>query len=105
MTQPPWDVRPASTAVERDWRRLRRAHPELTQKALLYWAHDPWAPNDLVIHPRADLALRQWGSGRNKKSYEQRGFIIGGTTAYFIVVDNTVIITAVIQFLIPDNYV
>jgi hypothetical protein len=106
MTERHWDVRPASKGVGRDWRRLRKAHSQSTLKALSYWANDPYAPNELVISPRGRLSLRQWGSGNNKKSYEQRGFIVAGTTVYFIVVDDipAVIITALIPYLTDRDY-
>jgi hypothetical protein len=57
-----------------------------------------------VVFPRGRLALRKWGSGRNKKSYQQRGFIVGNMTVYFIVVDDipAVIITALIQYVLDD---
>jgi hypothetical protein len=82
---------------------LRQAHPESTLTALNYWADDPWAPNELVVQPRGALALRRWGTGRNKKSYEQRGFVVTpDTTAFFIVVDDSaaVVITALTPFLV-----
>lgn len=100
-----WDVRPATKRVERQWQELRKNHPQAAQTALQYWADDPFAPHGLVVRPRAKLAARVWGSGGDKRTYEQRGFVVADTAAFFIVVDDigAVIITALMQFLTdPD---
>jgi hypothetical protein len=96
-----WDVRPATRRIGRQWQTLRKNHPEAARVALEYWAADPFAPHGLVVRPRADLAIRQWGSGGARKSYEQRGFVVADTTAFFIVVADigAVIITALMKFL------
>jgi hypothetical protein len=97
-----WDVRPATERVARKWRTLRRDQPQATQTAMDYWTNDPFAPYGLVVHPRAELAMRRWG----QKAYQQRGFIVADTTAFFIVVDDmgAVIITAIRPFF-TDPYV
>lgn len=98
-----WNVRPANKRIQREWQRLRRTSPESTLAALRYWANDPRAPNESVVRPRGKLAERRWGQGMNKKSYEQRGFVVtSDVTAFFIVLDDisTVVITALYQFLV-----
>jgi hypothetical protein len=102
MADRSWEVGLANKRVSRGWRVLRRDYPDATLTALRYWAANPYAPHELIVHPRGRLAQRAWGTGSNKKDYEQRGFVVSpDTTAYFIVVADieTVVITALRPFL------
>jgi hypothetical protein len=101
-----WEVGLASRRLDRAWRRLCRDYPDSTLTALHYWRTDPYAPHELMVRPRGKLAQRAWGTGGNKKNYEQRAFVVSpDTTAFFIVVDEigTVVITALRSFGVrPD---
>jgi len=101
MTDHSWAVRLAHRRLNKVWRRLRRDYPGSTLIALRYWQVDPYSPHELMVRPRGKLGQRAWGTGGNKKNYEQRGFVVSpDTTAFFIVVDDieTVVITALRSF-------
>jgi hypothetical protein len=106
MADSSWGVGLANKRLGHAWRRLCRDYPDSTLTALRYWRADPYATHELIVRPRGKLAQRAWGTGGNKKNYEQRAFVVSpGTAAFFIVVDDigTVVITALRPFGVrPD---
>jgi hypothetical protein len=106
VTGGPWKIAPANKRVAGQWEKLRNTYPVPTRKAIHYWTKDPYAPNGLVVRPRGPAAVRLWGNGAAKKSYQQRIFLASPVSSTsFIVVDEigTVIITAVIS--VVDSFV
>jgi hypothetical protein len=102
MTAGLWEVSAANNRVLRQWRQLAKKYPVSTRVALDYWTSDPYLPHELMVRPRGGLSQRAWGTGNNKKNYQQRGFVVSpDTTAFFIVVDDKamVVITALTAFL------